>query len=130
MAEDLLRRCHLSLYASDDDYVFASETMMGEQPYWPDNLMKRHIKLVEGNWHSRENRMAHFPAFLQHIAEGKRKRCQNRSGALATREQSDHAGCLHTGSELEQRAAQSKVVRMMVSDMGQKVEEKYPQTGQ
>ena len=28
------------------------------------------------------------------------------------------------------RAAQSKVVRMMVSDVGQKVEEKYPQTRQ
>ena len=28
------------------------------------------------------------------------------------------------------RVAQSKVVRMMVSDMGQKVEEKYPQTQQ
>jgi site-specific recombinase XerD len=28
------------------------------------------------------------------------------------------------------RAAQSKVVRMMVSNVGQKVEEKYPQTGQ
>jgi hypothetical protein len=55
--------------------------------------------------------------------------CFNAAGALATREQSDHAGCLHTGSELEQGAAQSKVVRMMVSD-GQKVEETYPQTEQ
>ena len=24
-------------------YVFASPTMRGAQPYWPDNLMKRHI---------------------------------------------------------------------------------------
>ena len=46
--------------------------------------------------------MAHIPALLRHIAEGKRRGCQNRSGALATREQPDHAGCLHTGSELEQ----------------------------
>jgi integrase len=45
MAEDLLRwRCQ-SVYTSDDDYVFASETMRG-QPYWPDNLMKRHIQPV------------------------------------------------------------------------------------
>ncbi len=29
-----------------DDYVFASETMRGKQPYWPDNLMKRHIRPV------------------------------------------------------------------------------------
>jgi hypothetical protein len=29
-----------------DDYIFVSETMKGEQPYWPDNLMKRYIKPV------------------------------------------------------------------------------------
>jgi hypothetical protein len=28
------------------DWVFASPTMKGEQPYWPDNLMKRYIKPV------------------------------------------------------------------------------------
>ena len=39
MAEDLLRWRRQSVYASDDDYVFASETMRGKQPYWPDNLM-------------------------------------------------------------------------------------------
>ena len=44
MAEDLLRWRRQSDYASDDDYVFASETMKGKQPYWPDNLMKRHIR--------------------------------------------------------------------------------------
>jgi hypothetical protein len=40
VAEDLLRR-RQSDSASDDDFVFASETMKGKQPYWPDNLMKR-----------------------------------------------------------------------------------------
>ena len=44
MAEDLLRWRRQSVYASDDHYVFASETMKGKQPYWPDNLMKRHIQ--------------------------------------------------------------------------------------
>jgi Phage integrase family len=34
------------IYASDDDYVFASETMRGKQPFWPHNLMKREIKPV------------------------------------------------------------------------------------
>ena len=43
MAEDLLRWRRQSIYASDDDYVFASETMRGKQPFWPDNLMKREI---------------------------------------------------------------------------------------
>ena len=46
MAEDLLRWRRQSIYASDDDYVFASETMRGKQPYWPGNLMKRHIQPV------------------------------------------------------------------------------------
>ena len=46
MAEDLLRRRRQSAYTSDDDYVFASETIRGKQPYWPDNLMKRHIQPV------------------------------------------------------------------------------------
>jgi site-specific recombinase XerD len=46
MAEDLLRWRRQSVYASDDDYVFASETMRGEQPYWLDNLIKRHIQPI------------------------------------------------------------------------------------
>ena len=46
MAEDLLRWRRQSDYAADDDYVFASETMKGKQPNWPDNLMKRHIRPV------------------------------------------------------------------------------------
>jgi site-specific recombinase XerD len=40
MAEDLLRWRRQSGYTSDDDYVFASETMKGKQPYW------RHIRPV------------------------------------------------------------------------------------
>ena len=46
MAEDLLRWRRQSVYASDDHYVSASETMRGKQPYWPDNLMNRHIQPV------------------------------------------------------------------------------------
>jgi site-specific recombinase XerD len=46
MAEDLLRRRRQSAHTSDDDYVFARETMRGKRPYWPDNLMKRHIQPV------------------------------------------------------------------------------------
>jgi integrase len=46
MAEDLPRWRRQSIYASDDDYVFASETMRGKQPFWPDNLMKREIRPV------------------------------------------------------------------------------------
>jgi hypothetical protein len=46
MAEDLLRWRRQCIYASDDDYLFASETMRGKQPFWPDNLMKREIRPV------------------------------------------------------------------------------------
>src|ERR1700677_3961170 len=46
MAEDLLRWRRQSAYPLIDDYVFASETMRGKQPYWPDNLMKRYIRPV------------------------------------------------------------------------------------
>jgi len=46
MAEDLLRWRRQSAYPMPDDYIFASETMKGKQPYWPDNLMKRHIRPV------------------------------------------------------------------------------------
>jgi integrase len=43
MADDLRRWRRQSAYSTDDDYIFASQTMKGKQPYWPDNLMKRHI---------------------------------------------------------------------------------------
>jgi site-specific recombinase XerD len=46
MAEDLLCWRRQSPYPMDSDYVFASPTMKGKQPYWPDNLMKRYIKPV------------------------------------------------------------------------------------
>ena len=46
MAEDLLSWRRQSIYSSNDDYVFANETMKGKEPYWPDNLMKRHIRPV------------------------------------------------------------------------------------
>ena len=30
-----------NVYPTQEDWVFASPTMKGEQPYWPDNLLKR-----------------------------------------------------------------------------------------
>ena len=92
MAEDLLRWRRQSAYPLDDDYVFASETMKGKQPYWPDNLMKRHIRPVaKANGINKNNRLAHLPPYLRHIAEGEWGRCEDRSGAFTAREQQDHA---------------------------------------
>src|ERR1035438_6750609 len=46
MAEDLLEWRRMSPYPMPHDWVFASPTMKGKQPYWPDNLMKRYIRPV------------------------------------------------------------------------------------
>ena len=100
MAEDLLRWRRQSIYASDDDYIFASETMRGKQPFWPDNPMKREIRPVaKANGISREDRLAYVPSLLRHLAEGEWRRCQNCSGAPATRQQQEYARCLHACRE-------------------------------
>jgi integrase len=131
MAEDLLRWRRQSVYASDDDYVFASETMRGKQPYWPDNLMKRHIQPVAKaigihkkiGWHTFRHS---FGTLLK----------ANGEDVKTVQELLRHANSRITLDVYTQavnsnkRAAQSKVVRMMVSDVGQKAEEKYPQTTQ
>jgi integrase len=44
MIADLLAWRAESLYASDADWIFASERMRGRQPLWPENLMKNHIR--------------------------------------------------------------------------------------
>jgi integrase len=103
MAEDLLSWRRQSIYSSNDDYVFASETMRGKQPYWPDNLMKRHIRPVaKANAIHKENWLAYFSSFLRHLAEGERRGRQDGSGALTAREQQDNARCLHASGELGQ----------------------------
>ena len=125
MAEDLLRWRRQSVYASDDHYVFASETMKGKQPYWPDNLMKRHIQPVAKaigihkkiGWHTFRHS---FGTLLK----------ANGEDVKTVQELLRHANSRITLDVYTQavnsnkRAAQSKVVRMIVSNAGQKVEEK------
>src|SRR5439155_1092615 len=132
MAEDLLRWRRQSVYASDDDYVFASETMRGKQPYWPDNLMKRHIQPVAKaigihkkiGWHTFRHS---FGTLLKANGEDDVKTVQELFRHANSRITLD----VYTQAvNSNKRAAQSKVVRMMVSDVGQKAEEKYPQTTQ
>ena len=62
-------------------WVVASPRMTGKQPYWPDNLMKRYIR-------------------LRHGAQGKWGRRKDRTGDLEAREQQDHARRVYTGREL------------------------------
>jgi integrase len=131
MAEDLLRWRRQSPYPMDSDYVFASPTMKGKQPYWPDNLMKRYIKPVAHKaginknigWHTFRHS---FGTLLK----------ANGEDVKTVQELLRHANSRITLDVYTQavnsnkRAAQSKVVTMMVSDVGQKREEKYPQTVQ
>src|ERR1700723_2678244 len=122
MAEDLLRWRRQSVYASDDDYVFASETMRGKQPYWPDNLMKRHIQPVakaigihkEVGWHTFRHS---FGTLLK----------ANGEDVKTVQELLRHANSKITLDVYTQavnshkRAAQSKVVQMIVPGVGTNV---------
>jgi hypothetical protein len=84
----------------------------------------------ESNWHSQENRLPHFPALLRPLLKA------NGEDVKTVQELLRHANSRITLDVYTQavnsnkRAAQSKVVRMMVSNVGQKIEEKYPQTRQ
>jgi integrase len=130
MAEDLLRWRRQSDYASNDDYVFASETMKGMQPYWPDNLMKRHIRPVAKanginkniGWHTFRHS---FGTLLK----------ANGEDVKTVQELLRHANSRITLDVYTQavssnkRAAQSKVVKMMVPNLGEMKDEKHSQNG-
>jgi integrase len=121
MAEDLLRWRRKSAYTNPDNYIFASETMGGKQPYWPDNLMKRHIRPVAKanginkniGWHTFRHT---FGTLLK----------ANGEDVKTVQELLRHANSRITLDTYTQavsstkRAAQSKVVKMMVQIVGQK----------
>ena len=44
LAQSLLAWRRMSPFNQEDDWVFASPEMRGKQPYWPENLMRRHIR--------------------------------------------------------------------------------------
>src|SRR5664280_3550452 len=118
-------------YPMPHDWVFASPSMGGKQPYWPDNLMKRYIKPVARKagitknigWHTFRHS---FGTLLK----------ANGEDIKTVQELLRHANSRITldvytqALSTNKRAAQSKVVKMMVPNLGQKVEEKYPQTRQ
>jgi len=128
MAEDLLRWRRQSAYPSDDDYVFASETMRAKQPYWPDNLMKRQIRPVAKangihkniGWHTFRHT---FGTLLK----------ANGEDVKTVPELLRHANSRITLDVYTQavgsnkRAAQSKVLRMMVPNLGEMKGETHPQ---
>src|SRR5579875_295298 len=130
MAEDLLRWRRQSEYAGLDDYIFASETMRGKQPFWPDNLMKRHIRPVakanginkQIGWHTFRHT---FGTLLN----------ANGEDVKTVQELLRHANSRITLEVYTQvvtshkRAAQSKVVRMMVPNLGETEGALHPRIG-
>jgi len=127
MADDLRRWRRQSVYAQDDDYVFASETMKGKQPYWPDNLMKRHIRPVAKangihksiGWHTFRHT---FGTLLKANGEDVKtvQELLRHANSRITLEVYTQAVTSH------KRAAQSKVVRMMVPNLGETKDEAHP----
>jgi integrase len=119
MAEDLLRWRRMSPYPMPGDWVFASPTMKGKQPYWPDNLMKRYIRPVarkagihkQVGWHTFRHS---FGTLLK----------ANGEDVKTVQELLRHANSRITLEVYTQavtsnkRAAQSKVVKMMVPNEG------------
>jgi integrase len=127
MAEDLLRWRRQSPYPMDDDWVFASPAKKGKQPYWPDNLMKRYIKPVARKaginknigWHTFRHS---FGTLLK----------ANGEDVKTVQELLRHANSRITLDVYTQavnwhkRAAQSKVVKMMVPNLGETRGESHP----
>jgi integrase len=119
MAEDLQRWQRMSPYPMPSDWVFASPIMKGKQPYWPDNLMKRYIRPVarkagiqkQVGWHTFRHS---FGTLLK----------ANGEDVKTVQELLRHANSRITLEVYTQavtsnkRAAQSKVVKMMVPNMG------------
>ena len=132
MAEDLLRWRKTCAYPMESDWVFASPTMKGKQPYWPDNLMKRHIKPaakaagIDKNigWHTFRHS---FGTLLK----------ANGEDVKTVQELLRHANSKITLDVYTQavnshkRAAQSKVVQMIVPNVGTNVgtQQKQARTG-
>ena len=130
MAEDLERWRRQSPYPMPDDWVFASPSMRGKQPYWPDNLMKRYIKPTARaiginkniGWHTFRHS---FGTLLKANGEDIKtvQELLRHANSRITLEVYTQAVNAH------KRAAQSKVVRMMVPNVGEKKGASHPQIG-
>jgi integrase len=119
MAEDLLRWRRISPYPMMGDWVFASPSMRGKPPYWPGNPMKRHVRPAARNaginksigWHTFRHS---FGTLLK----------ANREDVKTVQELLRQANSRITLDVYTQavnstkRAAQSKVVKMILPDLG------------
>jgi len=118
----------LHRYPLDSDWVFASPTMKGKQPYWPDNLLKRYIKPAAKKagihknigWHTFRHS---FGTLLKANGEDVKtvQELLRHANSKITLDVSTQAVNSH------KRAAQSKVVQMIVPGVGTNVGTKKDQ---
>ena len=99
--------------------------MRGKQPYWPDNLMKRYITPVARTNGIHKNIGWHT---FRHTFENKGEDVKTVQELLRHANSRITLDVYTQAVNSNKRAAQSKVVRMIVSNVGQKIEEKYPET--
>ncbi len=129
MAEDLLHWRRASAYPMPGDWIFASPYAHGTHPYWPDNLMKRYVRPVARKlgiqkrigWHTFRRT---FGTLLK----------ANGEDIKTVQELLRHANSRITLDIYTQavnstkRAAQSKVVQMMIGNLGTNGAEKRRKT--
>jgi len=120
MAQSLLAWRRVSPFNRETDWVFASPEMEGKQPYWPENLLRRHIRPAAKRcginkvigWHTfRHSYATHLKA--------------NGEDVKVVQESLRHANSRITLDTYTQaltpakREAQSKVVRMILPEQPQ-----------
>jgi integrase len=120
LAQSLLAWRRVSPFSRETDWVFASPEMEGKQPYWPENLLRRHIRPAARRcginkrigWHTfRHSYATHLKA--------------NGEDVKVVQESLRHANSRITLDTYTQaltpakREAQSKVVRMILLEQTQ-----------
>lgn len=80
----------------------------------------------ESKRHFQEYRLAHLPPYLRNTPEGEWRRCEDRSGAFATCEQSNHSGRVCPGGERDEARSAEQGCEDDDSGRGSKGQRKIP----
>jgi len=105
LAESLLKLRLVGPYNRETDWVFASPTMKGKQPLWPETLWRRYgrpavkaAKIPEAGW------VPHLPAHVHNFAHSEQRGSEGGTGTPTSCQQSHYAGSLRSGGYAEQAA--------------------------
>jgi len=103
LAESLLKLRLVGPYNRETDWVFASPTMKGKQPLWPENPVAT-IRTTgsEGGEDPDAGRVPHFPPHVHNSADSEQRGSEGGTGAPTSCEQSHYAGSLRSGGNAEQ----------------------------